>query len=506
LLLITLAGTAAASFAWSAWQTPVSPVTLFYLLPGRVWEFALGGFLAVQLDRASRGHRGLPGVLAWTGILALLLAAVLFDESVNTPGFAAALPCLGTVALIAAGTMDARNPVSKLLASQPLVLLGKLSYSWYLWHWPALVLVNATVANGARSSAGFAAAIGTLGLAYVTYRFVEDPIRARKLQPFSSSRGSVMAGLSICALLILVGLALDWNAQRALARSERFKALVAAVNDISPLTTICHESFPFDGELAPAEQCTRGSGAGPLIVLWGDSHADHLYPLLESYSINTAIAVRQRSMSSCPPVLGVAPQSSVGPISGCDAFNAAIIRELKAEAEHRPVSVVMAAFWPAYLGQRRLDRSDRRVTFIDAGIDSQREAAAMLVRALGETLRVAQSERVRVLITESIPEMEHDVVQCLAHARTIDCGVDRRIAENQRTAARNALHAAARESTNVLYWDPIDFFCPTDRCPATSGTTVLYRDNHHITATAARSLVPLASSALTELAAQPNAD
>jgi hypothetical protein len=231
-----------------------------------------------------------------------------------------------------------------------------------------------------------------------------------------------------------------------------------------------------------------------LLLLWGDSHADHLAPMVRTLAAAGGSTLWQRSMSSCPPILEAVPRTSAGAINGCDVFNAAVSEEVQRESARRRVTVILAAFWSAYLGEARLDASDRRISLIDAGARTPAEAVAYLETHLRSTLADLDEHGVRIVIVGPIPEMRYDVPRCLAHRLPVECAVDRRTIEARSAAANRVLRSAALGLHDVRHWDLVPYLCDEDSCPAQRGNTVLYRDNHHLTAAAAADLATSAAA------------
>ena len=172
-LLVIVAG----SFVLSVWQTTANPLWAYFGAHTRAWELGVGALLAfAPLDRLRpRAARSL-GLL---GLLAVLAAAVLFSATTAFPGSAALLPVAGAAAIIAGGIIAP----SPLLVTAGMQAIGRLSYSWYLWHWPALTIAPFVVGYDLAWWQNLAVAAGAFGAAALTYGLVENPARGlRKLR------------------------------------------------------------------------------------------------------------------------------------------------------------------------------------------------------------------------------------------------------------------------------------------------------------------------------------
>ncbi|HEX4431750.1 MAG TPA: acyltransferase, partial [Frankiaceae bacterium] len=196
---------AAGSLAACVLLTHSSEPTAFYLLPSRAWELAFGGLLALAGSPLVRLPRPAAALLGWAGLAAIVWSVFSYGGATAFPGWAATVPVLGAAALIASGTRSggaARHGPTGLLGTKPLQSLGRVSYSWYLWHWPALVLGAVLLGDGVATRIAMVAL--SLGLAYLTQRLVEDPVRrARGL--LRAPRATITAGVALSAAAALIG-------------------------------------------------------------------------------------------------------------------------------------------------------------------------------------------------------------------------------------------------------------------------------------------------------------
>ena len=169
---------ALASFFWSIVETSANSASAYFSSLTRAWELGAGAFLAISTHKGTLRflNRLSPGL----GILGLLLigySTVAFTSITNFPGYAALAPVLGAGLIIYSGISSSRF-VSHILALKPFTSIGKISYSVYLWHWPLIVILNATHPNILKSSGGkFALLAGTLILATASYKLIEQPFR-----------------------------------------------------------------------------------------------------------------------------------------------------------------------------------------------------------------------------------------------------------------------------------------------------------------------------------------
>jgi peptidoglycan/LPS O-acetylase OafA/YrhL len=142
-LVAVLAVIVIGSFGWSVVETRMDPVWAFFSPLTRAWELGIGALLALGTTWLRRLPDHLGPWLSWAGLLAVLLSLVLLTSRTAFPGYAAALPVLGTALVIIAGTLRPASGAEAVLGRAPLQWLGKASYSWYLTHWPVLIIAGA---------------------------------------------------------------------------------------------------------------------------------------------------------------------------------------------------------------------------------------------------------------------------------------------------------------------------------------------------------------------------
>lgn len=176
-VLLVFGALFAASLAFSVRETSTNQAYAYFDTRARLWEFAFGTLLALALPFI-RLPRSVRVVVGWVGVAAMLSGGFLLDVQGRFPGYVALWPLLAAALVIVAGQTHSPIEADRLLSSKPLVRMGDLSYAVYLWHWPVLVLYLIWRDEAAPGVLGGLLVIGSsLGLAYLTRRFIERPMR-----------------------------------------------------------------------------------------------------------------------------------------------------------------------------------------------------------------------------------------------------------------------------------------------------------------------------------------
>lgn len=452
----------------------------FFLTPARFWEFAIGGIVAVAAIRP-RSHV-LATLLAGGGLVLILGSAVVFDFATSFPGLYATVPVLGTAALLAAGAAERPTRVTHLLGTGPLRWVGQRSYSWYLLHWPLLVLL-AAVAPSPSMLSRLGAVIVALGLSVAAYRWVEDPVRRSdwlKARP----RASVGLGLSL-ALLSLAAASVSFLLASNAMRSGEQLQLARAAGDVASIDADgCLASF---NDTEPRGDCVYGDvDSATTVVLFGDSHAAHWFPAMEEASLRNGWRLVVMAKAACPSAdVPAFYREQVGrSYTECVEWRDAAFDQI---AEQDPGLVVISNA----VGHVSGDPSrEHPVSDSDwsAGMDS--------------TLRRFADDGVAVAVIADVPESKVDVPICLSRSAasrlaTQDCSVGL-----DRPAIRQIERDAVARSSGAALIDMNDLICPVGRCDPVRDGAVMYRDENHLTASFSQSLGGVLGDRLTAATAR----
>jgi len=469
------------SLAGAALMVKDNRSAAFFLSPFRAWELLIGSLLAYGALPAI-GSRLAREALAGGGLMAIVLACFFYRDSTVFPGLTALAPVLGAAAVIHAGS-SGPTLAARMLQWRPVVYVGLISYSLYLWHWPLIVL--AQYANDMDSLARFWGLwlMVSLALASASYHFIEQPFRrstgglARLALP-STAALTLALGL-FCAVGILLG-----------GFPGRFAPAVLSL-DKARWPLIPYEQQCAD--VAPQAACLLGASQGePQMLLWGDSHMVSFAPVLHEVLRQRGTRAVLLPYLACAPVFEVA--SVVRPT--CPEMQAQVKAYLAAHPHIK--TVVMTAFWSTYF---REGGPLQMVSSTGETIDGQAGAQAGL-RATLQWLR--QSQRT-VMLIGPVPTYSKSVPAALA----LEAATGRKGARSSLDQERldNAPLLAVVEEFKLdaqfHYVDPAPWLC-TPQCRLIEDGAPLYRDAHHLSVAGAMALKDGLSRAFSMAAGPPH--
>ena len=433
----------------------------------RAWELGVGAMLAVLPLRKA------PRWLGWLGLAAIAVAAVAFDDGTPFPGYAALLPVLGAAAVIAA-----RDSTS-LLSVRPAQEIGRLSYGWYLWHWPVLVIAGA----GHGLAVKLALCVGSLGLAWLTYRLVENPVRHLPALRVHPARGLGL-GLMLAATAAAISLV---AVQHPPSVSTGGNAAAPVSGELSDLLAAADRPEPLPANLTPslaaakndlnrtyrdgchlAAQDTRtklcaygDAGAERTVVLFGDSHAAQWFPALEKSATQLGWRLMSWTRSGCSPArVDLNAGSLERPYPECTAWRDRTLQRIRAL---KP-DIVVVTGKTKYRDLLHGPPADPDAAWRD-GWDStlgSLHGAAKQVVVLGDTTNLPASP------TECLAAHPDDVSKCaVPAAKALD-----------EPGWRAAVREAAVEN-GAEFVDPVPWLCAAG-CPVVVGNLLVYRDDNHI--------------------------
>ncbi|MFL1431414.1 MULTISPECIES: acyltransferase family protein [unclassified Nocardiopsis] len=500
------------SLGYSMWITAVDQPWAYFDTGARLWELALGGVLALVVHRITP-----PGpvrlALGWGGLAALVLCGVLLPVSSLFPGYAALWPTLAAAAVIVAGDgggsgvgggVGGRFGVHRVLTWRPLMALGGLSYALYLWHWPILVVYLQLTGRSLATPLGGAAVLAlSLALAWVTSKAVEggaERLSRMVSRPWLPVWSAAMAVLVIAPALVVGS---HWSDRIVAERRERAERVIEPV-DYPGAALVTHPELatvlpdlpvvpdPLDAQDDLSDHHLQGCHvdlratepvicwAGPedaeyTIAMVGASRTAHWYPALEEVALAHGWRLVSFTKSGCQFSADV-PYTQGRVFTECQEWDARAMEELE---RLRPDAVFTSSTRASANGE---------VT-PDGFVERWRQLGVMGIDVIG---------------MRDLPRRSYAGAECVSDGPAEACTDPLGYSHAERDPAA-VLAERGELPANVTLVDLTEHVCPGERCDAVVGNILVYWDHSHMTATYARTLVPVVEEALVAATGQGNA-
>jgi len=513
--IIAVIGTlTAVSLAYSLYDTAANPSAAYFITPTRAWEFGLGGLLAM-LPHVERSPGVKYGVLSWVGLAAIAAAAVFYTERTPFPGYAALLPVLGALAVIAAGAPSRRWAPTRVLELPPVQYVGDVSYSVYLWHWPLLIFAPFVIDRRLDAVGGVAILALTLIAAALSKRLVEDPVRAGTFLVARRQRWTFLAAAAGTAVVLgaAAGATSHLRAQAEAAERASKETLSAAPDcfgarardpdrpcsnpqlrlTVAPTPIEAREPGPhcrLSFRLAGKQVCEFGvsrAEAKETVALIGDSHAGHWRASFDSVARANHARGLHFGHQGCP--LSTATRNLLEPErSSCTRWKRQLFEWLRG---HPEVNTVFVAQLSGGSGVVAAGDRSQFATAVDG--------YAGAWRALPASVR-------RIVVIRDTPKVRGDTDACVSEAMDARRPAGRACAVRRRTALEPdpAAVAAARDrSGRVRTVDLTRFFCDRRHCYPVIGGALVFKDPTHLTHVYAQTLAPYLRRAIGAAIARP---
>ncbi len=515
------------------WFSPWAHTPTFFLLPSRAWELLAGAALALTASYYKRIPLNVRNAGAWLGLVAIAYSVFKYDDTMNL-GYAALLPVLGTVAVVGAAGRGNLNEPAAWLGIRPMVWVGQRSYGIYLWHWPALVLLDAKYGPLSAPTRILVLA-GSVGMAALSYRFVENPVRGSKwlatiprrslalggalvvtglfasivminlpndlsgggaaaaptlpgdtgttvhsTTPVGSTPGTAGPTTSVSAVLPVVPLAQLEAAQHAAL--DQSAGITAVPSNATPSVTgalgdkasIYSDGCVLQDGTTQIKSCIYGDPTSSITVaLFGDSHAAQWFPALQKVATDRHWRLEVLVKSGCPSADVRIKRRFLDP--ECVTWRKNVSAQLA--IDHPQLLIVSSTFY---------DPGGS-----DVGVDPD----TAWRRGLTATLDMLRPNVGKLLLFGDTPLPAHEVPNCLASNPR---GVRNCIAQRARAVDTSRLQVEREVAAahNGTLQSTSDWLCGTSECPVIEGNIIMYRDNNHISATMSKFLAPLVESAV----------
>ncbi|MDD5349592.1 MAG: acyltransferase family protein [Chthoniobacteraceae bacterium] len=478
-----------AGLAVSALGVKLRAGAAFYLLPTRAWELLCGALIATSFKaKLTPGNPAIRESLSWLGIAGIMLPYWLYTKETPFPGFAALPSCLGTGLVIwSNGRLDDRQTgltsAGRLLTLPPLVFVGMISYSLYLWHWPVLVFGKYWLPNNQDQTA---ATIGLLligiFLSVLSWRFVETPFRTRQVMPtrqaaYRFAAAGTLLSLAL-SLLIVASHGLTQRMPKSVAQNDRARYDHLSWNKENQLETRDIQQ----GRITPLGPKTPTAPAK--LLIWGDSHALHAIPAIDTLCRETGIKGYAVMYPSTPPLFqSTTSQSRYGLRENITEWATEVLQQIKQQGI---THVVLAAKWDNY----------------------QAMDAQLLGKSLTATIHTLHNAGCKVWVLMDVPDVApNPPYKVLARNTLFHTEIDRYCQTAKAHRQRNSvIYQLANQNLPATFLDPTPpLLSPDkDRYKIDINGISIYSDTNHLTKSASLALLlPMLQKEMSPLLRQP---
>ena len=496
---------AAASLLLAEWGATHHPTATFYFLFTRGWELAIGASIAFYFLYKKKSlaklmsHPPADEALTAVGLMMIGYSVVAFDENTPFPGIYALVPTVGTGLIIVFSS--SKTLLGRLLGVGPLVAIGLISYSAYLWHQPLFAFARYRSLTNPGASLFLVLSALSIAMAYLSWRYVEKPFRTKGLLSRKTVFTCAAAGST---LFIAIGMAGSLSGGWAGRFDEKLLTSLEAARLDDPREIGCLETA--GSSHAQRDTCTLSAGDGKFAYLLGDSHAAAMAGQLRSAFDRTEIGLLQGAERGCPPVLNVFVY--VTDKFRCFNHNKATYDHLQESPEVE--YLILIARWVFYLEGTRFDNREGGVEpeellhFAMSADDkpSRRNAGnhhEYFLNAYTDSVTKLVSTGKKVILVYPIPEAGWDVPRYIRNSYANDPekafapdtgSTSYEVFKDRNRSAYQALDNIGAYPNLVRIY-PEDIFCNSyvrDRCVVQKDDSLLYRDDDHLSSAGAKLL------------------
>lgn len=510
LTLVALIATA--SFLVNLYSVGGHPEAAFYSPLSRFWELMIGSILAYltlhphqqsnpgnitvrlpgsglidryqSLDRTLRANIG-----ATFGLLLIFSALFGLNENAAFPGWWALAPTLGAFLILQAGTDAWVN--RKLLAHPVMVWVGLVSYPLYLWHWPLLSFARIIEGQMPSAKIRLLAMALSVFLAWLTFRWVETPVRFRmRGRKVVAVLAVVMVGLGLIGYKIYKSDGLKYRLSNFNQKADPF---LSPKTKLEEKRKLCKSRFP-DAKGICFSSPGKVSATGKSVFFIGDSHSESLstgfidrYPDMAANSFGTF---------GCLPFIGVERYTKRGAM-GCEI---SVKRDFSHLSGDTKEVVVITARYATYVTGTGFENTgflhEPNAVHIQPSNIPQRQdrvdSAEVYAQGLRATLEFLASRHKQVVFVYQTPELGFDPKTCVDRpfrkSIAVNCRLPRKEVELRQKSYRDATSGVLAAFPDVRVFDPMKLLCDETFCYARKGEAILYRDDDHVSMGGARML------------------
>jgi hypothetical protein len=478
---ISLLVLTAVSFALNLWATQHKSVLAFYWFTPRAWELLIGALLAVKVvpPLRNRAIREAAGALGLTLIVSSLFLPIYHWAF---PGYIVLIPCVGTWLAIYAGE-EGPSLAKTVLSVRPLVFVGTISYSLYLWHWPIIVFSRHLPFHFSDRTDTAIVVVASIILAFLSFEYVERPFRG-STSPFSRRQifafGAVASGLTASfgtAAYISHGLLERYDPKTR-------QLVVSNLDRMEDFDESCSNWGKEIDKVSDIGFCVLGKQLPHKVMFWGDSHIEQLYPALKQVFAEGALHDRGVTLAVENGCLPDEHVNNTGHGYHCDSFARFAMMRAKQE-DIDTVFIGFSTWWVNRYDKYFCTATDGKCQNLLLTSD---DASNRFLADLSEEIRELRVQGKRVIVCLPFPSFDRRVPEVEINKAVFGrygLSVDAR--EMSPPSLREQVISVAQNAGAEIF-DPREVLCQGRQCLSAIDGVSIYKDDNHLTPSGARLL------------------
>ncbi|OYU10978.1 MAG: acyltransferase [Comamonadaceae bacterium PBBC1] len=500
-VLLLMGGMVIAGLAYAEWASLAKPAVAFYLLPSRSWELLLGGLAAfyVLSEHYQAKSHFLSEIASALGMCCVLFSVFYFSKATPFPGFYALIPTVGAVLIILYGTHD--TIVGQLLGQKLIVNMGLVSYSAYLWHQPLFAFARHQSINNPDQYILLILSALSIGLAYLSWRFIETPFRNKTWISRKKLFLFVLMGS-----LFFMGLGLAGIAYKGFKTRFNYPEKFEAQFKLQDHRKNCDNGQGHQSGDVPF--CTYGSenNSKPNMVIFGDSHSAAIHPVFEKLAHEQGFTFAHHGLGGCIPLINVDVLKGNWDRGVCKKVSESQYEYVK---KNKIKTVILVARW-SYYTQGEYEK-DMKGYFLssDSLDDIGREKSRSVFK--NEFLRTVESYEklgAQVIVLLQVPQQKSEPRKIYSkilmlnepdNKKTQDAILDYSVMESDHLklqAFNREFFYSIQQRSRLTFVNPDAAYCHDGRCALGTSEYSFYQDLDHLNALGALELEGLLRGAL----------
>jgi peptidoglycan/LPS O-acetylase OafA/YrhL len=444
------------------------PSANFYLLPSRAWELFLGALIALNYGKLAAVKINIRQVLSSIGLVLLIISLTLLNKNLDHPGFPTLIPVTGTLLIIAFGN---GTIIEKFLSVRPLVFIGLISYSLYLWHQPIFAILRIKSLASPTDFTFLLAIVFSIFAAWLSYRFIEGPFRQKR---FLSQTYIFL--LSIVGLLFFIIIGISGHLSNGWPNRFNVPFDFSSIAH-SPKRFSCHSNFGKGPTPETACVFNPQYSQNSWAVL-GDSHGVEISYALGK-ALNEESAVYELTYSGCPPALEFET-----PVKGCHEWMHDAVQYL---SKNERITHVMLAFrHTTYLDKADNEFDHPRKVLSTENTLNNEQLHALYWQSFESIIKVLTSVGKQVTILFPVPEPLAHIKKLTTPSTIFDDSLDSGLLNRPRSQFDNFANypneklEALVKKYSLSWIKPVEHLCDKTFCYSVLDGKAVFFDNNHL--------------------------